>query len=174
MVCASQSQPSDYHEDMRLGRPSRLPRDRYIGERTVAFHVSVDKRQNLFTSREVVDPVVGRLTRAAREFDCVVPIFCFMPDHAHIMLKGLRESSDLLAAMTKFKSLTGFWLYKMGLPCLQQDFFDHVMRVGDDWRNQALYIANNPVRAGLATDWSQYPFTGAVDCDLQDIVCGFA
>lgn len=126
------------------GRPSRLPRDRYLGERTVAFHVSVDKKQKLFTSCEVVDPVVERLARAAGNYDCVVPIFCFMPDHAHIMFKGVSERSDLLAAMIKFKSLSGFWLYKMGLPGLQPDFFDHVMRVGEDWRNHALYICEQP------------------------------
>lgn len=170
LICALQR---TILKGVRPGRPKRLPRDRYIGERTVAFHVSVEERRNLFTSDEVVGALVERMARAASEFDCVVPIYCFMPDHAHIMFKGLAEHSDLLAAMVKFKSLSGFWLYKLGLPSLQQDFFDHVMRVGDDWRNHALYIANNPVRAGLANDWSQYPYTGAIGCDLQDIVSGF-
>lgn len=89
------------------------------------------------------------------------------------MLMGTSEHSDMLAAMTKFKTRSGTWLYRKKLPPWQKDFFDHVMRVGEDWRRHATYIANNPVRAGLASDWSLYPFTGSIGCDLQDIVSGF-
>lgn len=86
---------------------------------------------------------------------------------------GTTAHSDMLAAMTKFKTLSGTWFYRKKLPGWQKDFFDHVMRAGEDWRHHAAYIANNPVRAGLAADWSLYPFTGSIGCDLQEIVSGF-
>lgn len=122
---------------------------------------------------QTVERMVEFLARAVELNDCVVPVYCFMPDHAHLMIKGLEESSDTLAAMTKFKTLSGTWLHGKRLPKWQANFYDHVVRYGEDWRIQARYIAENPVRAGLASDWTRYPFTGAIGCDLQDIVSGF-
>jgi hypothetical protein len=40
---------------------------------------------------------------------CVVPVFCFMPDHLHVMFKGLGEGADALLAIRKFKLLSGLW-----------------------------------------------------------------
>ena len=159
---------------MRPGRPKRLPRDRYLGARTVAFHLAVWERAHLFTESRVVEKQVELLSRAAEEQQCVVPVYCFMPDHAHIMMMGLSPESDLLAAITKFKTLSGVWLHGQRLPKWQSDFYDHVMRAGEDWRNHATYVSMNPVRTGLATAWSDYPFTGAIGCDLQDVVSGFS
>lgn len=158
---------------MRPARPKRLPRDRYLGERTVAFHAAILNRKPVFTNDQTLGAQVELLEKASREFRCVVPIYCFMPDHAHIMIMGISAEADLLSAMSKFKMLSGTWLYRKKLPAWQKDFFDHVMRVGEDWRHHASYLANNPVRAGLASDWSLYPFTGSIGCDLQDIVSGF-
>lgn len=162
-----------YDRNMRPGRPQRLPRDRYIGERTVAFHATTWDRARVFVADPVVEHQIMLLERASKMHGCVVPVYCFMPDHAHIMLMGLGPTSDLLGAMTKFKTLSGTWLHGQGLPRWQKDFYDHVMRAGEDWRNHARYIAENPVRAGLASDWSVYPYTGSIGCDLQDIVSGF-
>ena len=96
-----------------------------------------------------------------------------MPDHAHIMVMGLAPESDLLGSIEKYKTLSGGWLFRHGLPKWQPVGYDRVIRAGEDWRIQARYIAENPVRAGLASDWSQYAFTGSIGSDLQDILCGF-
>jgi putative transposase len=133
----------------------------------------LEGRQRGFAVESTVDQMVEFLRKSVEVNECVVPVYCFMPDHAHVMIMGMDEHSDSLAAMKKFKTLSGTWLHGKRLPQWQKNFFDRVLRCGEDWRIQARYIAENPVRAGLASDWSQYPFTGAIGCDLQDVLSGF-
>lgn len=141
---------------MLPGRHKRLPRDRYVGEWKIVFPVNIFDKAKVFLDDEVVSAHVEMLTRATRSFGCVVPICCFMPDHAHILLIGTSQRSDLLAAIIKYKSISGYWMYQRRLPKWQPSFYDHILRVDEDWRNQVWYIAQNPVRAGLAGNWSEY------------------
>lgn len=157
-----------------MGRTGRLDRDRYVGERKVAFTLTIQDRVPTFVNRSVVDAHVERLERAVVGSGCVVPIYCYMPDHMHLLLMGTHEDSDLLAAITKYKNLSGYWMHQQRLPKWQPSFYDHVLRMHEDWRNQVWYIAQNPVRAGLAQNWSEYPFLGSLGCDLSDIVSGYA
>lgn len=50
----------------------------------------------------------------------------------------------------------------------QPNFYDHLIRSGEDWREQAWYIALNPVRAGLVSRFADYPFTGSLGCPNTD------
>lgn len=147
---------------MQRKRPTRLPRDRYIGERTACFDMCIHNRQRVFISSEVVAPMVERLELAAKEHGCVVPVYVFVPDHRHIMVMGLEEQSDSLATMYRFRMLAGKWLHSRGHPSWQQSFWNHVMRAGDDWRNHATYLAMNPGRAGLVENCFDYPFLGSI------------
>ncbi|MCC7433184.1 MAG: transposase [Methanoregulaceae archaeon] len=159
---------------MLPGRPRRLARERYVGEWSIAFTVNVFDRQKIFVDDQIVAAHVEMLGKATREFGCVAPIYCFLPDHAHILLMGVSENSDLLAAIVKYKSVSGYWMHQRKLPRWQPSFYDHVLRVEEDWRNQVWYIAQNPIRAGLAQNWSEYPYTGSIGCDLHEIVAGYA
>lgn len=93
-----------------------------------------------------------------------------MPDHLHVMIMGLNERSNALDAMNDFKVKSGKWMWRKKLAGWQGSFFDHIMRYGDDWRHHATYLAMNPVRAGLVENYFDYPFLGAIGCDLQDVV----
>jgi putative transposase len=152
------------------GRPHRLPLKDYIGQRDVTFDACTFDRAKIFTRKEVVDPLVAHLAKAAAEHQCLVPIYCFMPDHLHVMVYGQREDSNVLEAMHRFKLLSGKWLHRKSLPNWQGNFYDHIIRSGEDWRRHATYIALNPVRAGLTDDPFKYPFLGTIGCDLQDVI----
>lgn len=156
-------------------RPQRLPVDRYRGERTVVYHLCVQDRFHLFADMRIVEAAIGYLEEATHSHGCVVPVYCFMPNHVHLMIKGLADDSCSLSAVSAFKHRTGMWFQRQHLNGRwQRDFYDHVLRMGDDWHHQARYIAMNPVRAGLIEEWSEYPGTGAIGCDLLDSVCGVA
>jgi putative transposase len=84
-----------------------------------------------------------------------------MPDHAHLLLIGLRDDSD--------QRITIEFLRKHLRPALsphdrQKQAHDHVLR--DTEREQhafqtiANYILENPVRAGLSTTATDYAYTG--------------
>jgi REP element-mobilizing transposase RayT len=154
-------------------RVRRLPRHLYTGERSVAFTACTKDREVLFLQPKDIDAHVDNLRRAADACDCVVPIYCFMPDHLHVMFKGLDATSDTLAAMVKFKLLSGLWFRRKGLPGWQADFWDHAIRGRVDWRAHATYIAHNPVRAGLVEDPFEYPLLGSIGCDLSDVILGW-
>ncbi len=149
-------------------RPHRLPKDRYIGERTVVYHLCVQNRVRLFEEQAVVLEFVRCLSVAVSGHDCIVPVYCFMPDHVHIMVRGLHGTSNSLEAISRFKHRTAMWMVRKGLDARwQANFYDHVLRAGDDWHSQARYIAmtrferswsrtgwTTPTRARSAPIWS--------------------
>ena len=111
------------------------------------------------------------LASATAMYECLVPIYTFMPDHLHVLVTGTTDGADSLAAMEKFKDLSGWWLYRHR-PKLkwQKDFYDHSVRYHEGWETQARYIALNPVRRGLAKDGASWPFTGSIGYDVKDIL----
>ncbi len=148
--------------------------DRYHGERTVAFTICVAERARLFTNPVPVQTGVQFLTELSTRHKCTVPVYCFMPDHVHFMVRGSEASSRPLEVARGWKNRLGSWLAHHGYAeRLQPGFYDHVIRQSEDWRNQALYIAMNPVRAGLIDNLYDFPFTGTIGGDLQDLVTGF-
>lgn len=92
-----------------------------------------------------------------------------MPDHLHLILRGLTDDSDTWAAMTAFKLQSGLLLKRSGKGLhWQKDFYDHVIRTGEDARSQARYIAANPCRAALVEYWQEWPYTGSIDESVED------
>ncbi len=152
-------------------KPHRLPRDCYRGTVTVSITACVATRHALFTDASLVEGFVDVLGRTSCECACRVLIYCFMPDHLHLVLQGQDAAADAWQAMVDFKQRSGFWLhrYRRGARW-QKDFHDHLMRAEDDLRAHLRYVANNPVRHGLVTDWWLYPFTGAIGFDLATVL----
>ena len=152
-------------------KPHRLPRECYRGHVVVAITACIQDRTPLFTDAAAVRACVDALGLAATTFDCTVPIYCFMPDHLHLLLRGTSVPADAWAAMASFKQRSGFWIAATR-PALrwQKDYWDHVVRRNEDVRALIRYIADNPVRRGLAATWDEYPFTGAIGHDVHEVV----
>ncbi|MEO6061430.1 MAG: transposase [Thermoflexales bacterium] len=152
----------------------RLPRAAFCGNVLVAFTACVAESRRLFTlaNADVVAAFVSHLRRSAAATHCEVPAYCFMPNHAHVLIQGADGLADTWQAMTLFKQLSGFWLGRRSeVQCVwQKDFYDHVTRSSRDVGSQARYIVNNPVRAGLVARWDEYPYSGAFPHDLRDIL----
>ena len=70
-------------------RPHRLPLEDYSGEVTAAFTICVSENHPLFYEKEVVKTFIDILRKAVDNHDCQVIIYCFMPDHVHLILRGL-------------------------------------------------------------------------------------
>jgi REP element-mobilizing transposase RayT len=154
----------------------RLPKDFYRGEISVAFtlclkngvvsgfSLSEPEIVNCFT--EILTPTVGKER-------CIVPVYCFMPDHQHLIITGTRSDSDIWKAIVSYKQRTGFWMSKHKPEIKwQKDFYDHIIRANKDIAAQVKYILDNPVRKGLVSSWEEYPFKGAIGCRLEDVLLG--
>lgn len=153
-----------------MARPPRLDRSKYLGEISVACVACVDGRYPVFVDQdEFVLACVAKLRDLAAQFKVNVPIFCFMPDHIHILIQGYDGDSDALTCMERFRQYLGFEVYKRKLPPFQPGFYDHIIRASEDWRNQARYIAFNPVRGGLVESWTSYRYVGSLHGDVRDL-----
>jgi putative transposase len=91
------------------------------------------------------------------------PIYALMPDHLHLIWMGTSDGSDQKRASTFLRQHLGPLL----LPHrFQHQPYDHVLREAER-RKKAFaatcaYIAENPVRAGLATEQTKWPYMGGV------------
>lgn len=152
-------------------KPHRLAKEAYRGQIRVAFTACVRDRRVLFDGREVADVFLSALGEGLQRFACSAPVYCFMPDHLHVIVQGEADTSDARGAMAAFKQKTGFWL-RRHRPDVdwQKDFWDHILRSDEDLGAQVRYIADNPVRRGLVADWRDYPFTGSIGHDLREIL----
>jgi REP element-mobilizing transposase RayT len=102
------------------------------------------------------------LHAAVRE-DLLCPIYTLMPDHLHLIWMGVSATSDQRRATAFLRKQLEMHLASARW---QHQPHDHVLR--DEERKRGAfaatcaYVAENPVRAGLATKTTEWPFTGCV------------
>jgi REP element-mobilizing transposase RayT len=89
-----------------------LPRLCYLGQVCVAITACIEAGRPIFQKSEIVAAFTDNLRDAVERNDCVVPVYCFMPEHLHAVIKGQSEVADAWAAISRFKQRTGYWLSK--------------------------------------------------------------
>jgi len=93
--------------------------------------------------------------------------YCLMPDHVHL-LSAMASRAPISVAIGSWKSrcyqarrnrgeAKRFW---------QRGFYDHAVRDDRDLTAAALYVLENPVRAGLVKDFHDYPLCGSMEFSL--------
>ena len=96
-------------------------------------------------------------------------VFCFMPDHLHLLLGG-KENSDLNVYMKAFKQASAYSFKKEFNEILwQRSYYEHILRREETVEDISRYILNNPVRAGLVEDFRQYPYSGSSLFDIKEL-----
>ena len=98
----------------------------------------------------------------AFELDC----FTIMSNHVHAVFAPLKDKSgtpySLSGIMQSLKrrtaSLANDVLRREGT-FWQAESYDHVIRDESEWQRIVWYVLNNPVKAGLVTDWQEWPWT---------------
>jgi REP element-mobilizing transposase RayT len=86
-----------------------------------------------------------------------------MPDHGHFLLVGYDHRAKQRLAV---RWLRREWNRLLSPLALQHQPYDSVLREENRSRaafaEAASYILQNPVRAGLVEDWSDWSFSGAI------------
>ena len=150
-----------------------MPKEFYKGKAIVAFTLCIKDRLPIFSDPEIVKVFTDILTEITKKYKCLIPAFCFMPDHQHIVITGTDDEVDLLKVASSYKQKTGFWMTKNKIGAKwQKDFYDHVLKKEESLTPAIRYILDNPVRKGIVSDWQEYAFKGAIGCDLEDILTG--
>jgi REP element-mobilizing transposase RayT len=98
-------------------------------------------------------------------------VYCFMPDHLHLLIEGKSDSANLKDFAKLAKQRSG-WHYAQahGKRLWQEGYYEHVLR-GQEYPPQVIcYIVENPVRAGLVTAPGEYPFWGSEKYTREEIL----
>ncbi|MGA0557633.1 transposase [Larkinella sp. VNQ87] len=102
--------------------------------------------------------------------------FCIMPNHVHLVVdssvqlekvSGLSQPDDqhyrqLFTVLQQIKGSTAYGANRMlnrTGAFWQPESYDHVVRNVQELKNIVNYTLQNPVQAGLVTDWRDWPFS---------------
>ena len=165
----------------------RLPPESYRGLAMVHWTLTVaDRRTGWLDARAHACWREALLHTLAR-YALAAPVYCLMPDHAHLLLVGLAERSDQQRALSFLRRYTAQMFAPGGSESIgetespggsgsasatgqrvgwQKQAYDHVLREeerrGDAFQTVAHYIVENPVRAGLIETAGAWRFSGAL------------
>ena len=99
----------------------RLAKEFYRGEVSVAFTLCIrnDAASDIYVASDfslskpqIVNTFKEILTSIVEKTGCIVPVYCFMPDHQHLMITGTKADSDIWKVIVSYKQKTGFWMAK--------------------------------------------------------------
>jgi REP element-mobilizing transposase RayT len=54
-------------------------------------------------TRDIIDAFVEMLGSIVIHAGCVVPVYCFMPDHQHTIITGTMDDANLWKVMVAYK-----------------------------------------------------------------------
>ena len=156
---------------MSPARPEHLRHFDYIGFYRYSLTFCTMQRQRLFVTPPVVDLVLEQFLRGAGEEKFEILAYCFMPDHVHLLVAGIAETSDAKGFIARAKQYSGFYYKKQHKRRLWQRYgFERVLRSDEATLAVARYIFENPVRAKLVSHPKEYPFLGSMVYTLDELL----
>lgn len=153
--------PTDRAQRTRI----RLPPGAY-GLRNSIFSIAVccEGKRPLLLQETLAQMVWVTLQNGTLNGYAQLHAAVLMSDHAHLLVQV--QDLDLVTAISRWKSFTTKLYRDYGGrgPLWQRSFYDHGIRAGEDLFAAALYIVQNPHRAGMADrerfTWSRWgPFS---------------
>lgn len=154
-----------------LPKRPRLPDEAYRGCQRYSITIATNQRTHVFTHAAIFDAMRSILKVAAEKTGFRVWVFCFMPDHLHLLIEGIAAKSDAQQFMKQFKQQSGFWYKQHTRQKLwATSYFDHVLRKEEDTVAVIKYILANPECGGLARHWYEYPYSGSLELDVKDLL----
>ena len=94
--------------------------------------------------------------------------FCIMPNHVHMVVDNVRQRQikgrhGLSLTLQALKRYTGKAANRIlnlqGKQFWHRESYDHVVRGQSELSRIIRYVINNPVKAGLVTDWVDWKWT---------------
>ena len=98
--------------------------------------------------------------RVLRQY--VLHAFVVMPNHVHLLATAEAPLSKLTKSLKGITAKRGNEMLALtGKPFWQEESYDHVVRTEREFQNIRRYIEENPVRAGLVFQASEYRWSSA-------------
>ena len=138
------------HTGVATHGPGHLRAFDYTGLHRYFLTFCCYSKAQRFLNTPVVELVLVQILRAAGDEQFAILAYCFMPDHAHLLIEGKRDSSNALRFISRAKQFSGFhYQQRQGQRLWQRYGHEHVLRGDEDTRRVARYILSNPIRGGL-------------------------
>ena len=154
-----------------MSRPRRLETFSYIGQQRYFLTFCIRDRLPVLHDAHAAAETLAQFRCTATLEHFAILAYCLMPDHVHLLVEGLSLDSDFkrFAKMAKQRS-GGLYARTRHKPLWQEGHYERVRREGDDAREVARYIVDNPVRAGLVKTATEYPFSGSDQWTLAELL----
>jgi len=154
---------SDEHK-----KPSRLKCFSYKGYYRYFITIRSHNLKPHFTHDQIVAKVVEILKNVSDQESFAVWVYCFMPDHVHLLIEGQADRSDMKRFVNLFKQRSSYWFKRNYDDKLwESSYYERVLRDDEATVAVARYILRNPARKGLVQDYDSYPYSGSFE--LEDI-----
>jgi len=153
--------------EIKFKKRIRLKDFSYKGCYRYFITICAHNKNSIFTEKNLTDDILRDLEKISDKHKFSVWVYCFMPDHLHLLVEGKNESSDLNKFISEFKQVTGFKYSKRSKEKLWQiNYYEHVLRGDEDTKKVAYYIFDNPARKGLVEHFKDYHFQGSFMFEL--------
>ncbi len=151
-----------------------MPEQYYIGKAYVFWTHTTANRDSFELDERFHRTFRELLCHASTRYNLIVPVYCLMPDHIHLIWIGLSPESNQLNATQFLRRACRDLIRPAGW---QRQPYDHVLTEHERRRNVFAhtmnYILMNPVRSALVEGWFEYPYLGTLipgypDLNLRD------
>lgn len=166
----SRSESSCERERVEKSHLPRLAPEFYRGPVSVHWTLTLEDRATGWLSPEFHAHFREMLVHVCARYGLACPVYVLMPDHMHLLWLGLQGKSDQRIAI-------GF-ARKHLRPALapakwQHQPHDRILRESETlpaaFQAVANYILENAVRAGLVSQWRDYPYLGCCVAGYPDL-----
>jgi putative transposase len=156
-------------EKIRRRLRPRFPGFDYIGAYYYFITICCFNDLPKFAKSWDYDRMLTYLRQTSERHHIRVLIYCFMPDHLHLLLES-SENTDMVEFIRLFKQLTSYdYKKRTGLKLWQDSFYDSVLDGREGIMELASYILANPVRKGMVTEALDYRYSGSFVYSAEDL-----
>jgi putative transposase len=138
----------------------RLNKDAYL-QTGYPCHITICSLNGnpIFESKEFTFHCLELLESLCDKFEIQLYVYCFMPEHIHIILT-VEGQKSIIELVQDFKGKSTIESYNFDYKgkIYQTRFFDHFIRTDQSLENEIRYVLENPVRRGLVENYRDYPF----------------
>jgi putative transposase len=147
---------------VRTRYPEHLKAFDYIGFHRYFLTFCTLRRRRHFVTADKVDLVRSQIVRAAAREGHSLLAYCYMPDHAHVLVEGVHATAHGRRFIALAKQFSAFHFKRTFGEALWQRYgYERVLRNEEGTLSVARYIVENPLRAGLVANICDYAFVGS-------------
>lgn len=142
-----------------------MPRPRRIYYNNAVYHVTVraNNRETVFNDTWSKEKFLETLGRYQKRYDFVLYAYVIMPTHFHLVIETSHEKtiSKVMHGFVLSLSCSFRRRYKRTGHVWESPFHSRLIEDGQYLNTAVKYVENNPVRAGLIDEASEYRWGSA-------------